>query len=81
MEEFNAESARKLVATVSTDELDNILKGIKREAEIGKSEFHIYNNLRESTVKELRRLGFKVVDQPGIAIQRDGLYYSIYWKA
>ena len=79
MKDFNAQQAKEIVVSLYTDELHNILVGIKFKAEQGETVLHIYNPIKGNTVDALRDKGFKVIHKPSIAIQRDGLYYSIYW--
>jgi hypothetical protein len=59
--------------------LHNILSAIKIEAEQGKTVLHVYTPLKESTRKQLEELGYKIPPSSSIAIQKDGLYASIYW--
>ena len=79
MEDFNAEQARQLVDSYYSDELHNVLVEIKLAAEVGKSFLHIYEHQQPKTIQSLRDRGFRVIDHPGIAIQRDSLYYTINW--
>ena len=79
MKDFNAEQAKQIVDSLHIDELHNILVDIKSKAEQGETVLHIYKSIKEKTKQVLIEKGFKVVDQPSIAIQKDGLYYSIYW--
>ena len=79
MKDFNAQQAKQIVDSLYTDELHNILVDIKAKAEHGETVLHIYKKIKGKTVDALRNKGFKVTNQPSIAIQRDGLYYSIYW--
>ena len=79
MEDFNAEQAKQIVDSLYTDELHNILVDIKNKAEQGETVLHIYKSIKPKTKQVLTEKGFNVVDQPSIAIQKDGLYYSVYW--
>lgn len=79
MKNFDAQQAKQIVDSLYTDELHNILVDIKTKAEQGETILHIYKPIKGKTVDALRDKGFKVTDQPSIAIQKDGLYYSIYW--
>lgn len=79
IKDFNADKAREILETIQTDELEKILLDIKSKAEEGESVLHIYTSLKSKTKEELVNRGFKVIDQPSIAMQRDGLYYSICW--
>jgi hypothetical protein len=79
MENFNAEQAKQIVDSLHIDELHNILVDIKNKAEQGETVLHIYKSIKAKTKQVLTKKGFRVVDQPSIAIQKDGLYYSIYW--
>ena len=79
MKDFNAQQAKQIVDSLYTDELHNILVNIKSNAEQGETVLHIYKPIKPKTVDALRNKGFKVIDQHSIAIQKDGLYYSIYW--
>jgi hypothetical protein len=80
MEDFNAESARNIIKSIKNDELHNVLSDIKYRAEQAETVLHVYKNLHQLTLDKLHEKGFKVVSQPSIAIQRDSLYYSIYWE-
>lgn len=79
MKHFNAQQAKQIVDSLYTDELHNILVDIKAKSEQGETVLHIYKPIKGKTVEALRDKGFKVTDQPSIAIQKEGLYYSIYW--
>lgn len=79
MENFNAEKARQIVDSLDTDELHNILVDIKSKAEQGETVLHIYKSIKPKTKQLLTEKGFRVVDHPSLAIQKDGLYYSVYW--
>lgn len=80
MKDFNAQQAKQIVDSLSTDELHNILIDIKAKAEQGETVLHIYKPIKGKTVDALREKGFSVTNHSSIAIQRDeGLYYSIYW--
>lgn len=79
MKDFNAQQAKQIVDSLYTDELQDILVEIKYRAARGETVLHIYKPMKGKTVDELRNRGFKVKDLPSIAIQKDGLYYSISW--
>lgn len=79
MEKFNAQQAKQIVDSLHTDELHKILVDIKSKAEQGETVLHIYNSIKPKTKQALIEKGFRVVDQPSMAIQKDGLYYSVYW--
>ena len=79
MKDFNVKQAKQIVDSLYTDELHNILVDIKAKAEQGETVLHIYKPIKGKTVDAIRDKGFKVTNQPSIAIQKDGLYYSIYW--
>ena len=79
MKDFNAQQAKQIVDSLYSDELHNILVDIKVKAEHGETVLHIYKPIKGKTVNALRDKGFKVIIYPSIAIQRDELYYSIYW--
>jgi phenylalanyl-tRNA synthetase alpha subunit len=79
MENFNAEQAKQIVNSLYTDELNNILVDIKSKAEQGETVLHIYKSIKTKTRQLLIEKGFKVVNHNSIVIQKDGLYYSIYW--
>ena len=76
---FNAEQAKQIVDSLHKEELHNILVDIKNKAQEGETVLHIYKNIKGKTKQVLTEKGFKVVDQPSISIQKDGLYYSVYW--
>lgn len=78
MKDFNVIQARQIVDSLHTGELDSILMDIKSKAEQGETVLHIYKLLKSQTIGILREKGFKVIQQP-ISIQKDDLYYSIYW--
>ena len=80
MKDFNAQQAKQTVDSLYIDELHNILVNIKSKSEQGETVLHIYKSIKGKTLDALRDKGFKVIDQPSIAIQKDGLYYSIYWE-
>ena len=79
MENFNAEQAKQIVDSLHKEELHNILVDIKNKAQEGETVLHIYKKIKGKTKQVLTEKGFKVVDQPSISIQKDGLYYSVYW--
>ena len=79
MKDFNAQQAKQIVDSLYTDELHNILVDIKSKAEQGETVLHIYKPIKGKTVDALRDKGFKVTNQPSIVMQKDVLYYSIYW--
>lgn len=79
MEIFNADQAKQIVDSLHTDELHSILLDIKIKAEQGETVLNIYKSLKSKTKQVLTEKGFRVVDQPSISIQKDGLYYSVYW--
>lgn len=79
MENFNATTARSIVDSNSLDKLHNILVDIKNKACNGETVLHIYEFIHVNTISKLKDLGFKITTHPGIDIQRDNLYYSIYW--
>lgn len=80
MKDFNAKQAKQITDSQYTEQLYDILAQIKYRAEEGKSVLHIYSgHVRDKTKKELTDRGFRVVDHPSIAQQKDNLYYSIYW--
>ena len=80
MEDFNAEKAKQIVDSLYIDELHNILIRIKNKAEQGETVLHIYKSIKSTTKQVLLEKGFRVISQPSIAIQKDSLYYSIYWS-
>lgn len=77
--DFNADSARQLVGNIQSDELHNLLADIKLKATAGKNELHINNSLRTETKAELIKRGFEIYNHSSIAIQKEGLYYTIKW--
>lgn len=79
MKDFNAQQAKQIVDSLYIDELHNILVDIKNKAEQGETVLHIYKYIKTETIDDLRDKGFKVIHQPSMTIQTDGLYYSIYW--
>ena len=80
MKDFNAQQAKQIVDSLYIDELHNILVDIKAKAEQGETVLHIYEPLKSNTVSDLKNRGFEVINQPSISIQKDNLYYSIYWR-
>jgi hypothetical protein len=80
MKDFNAQQAKQIVDSLYSDELHNILVDIKTKAEQGETVLHICKPIKEKTINTLRDKGFKVIDSMSIAIQRDELYYFIYWE-
>lgn len=79
MKDFNAQQARQIVDSVSTDELHNILVSIKFESINGKNVLLICKPIKEKTINALKDKGFKVKDESYNNIHRGDLYYSIYW--
>jgi hypothetical protein len=79
MENFNAEQAKQIADSLYVNELHNILVEIKKKAEQGETVLYLYKTIKAKTKQVLREKGFEVVDEPSIAIQREGLYYSIRW--
>lgn len=77
---FTAEQARNLVESKYSQDLEDILSKIKKEAEKGNSVLHLYVPLKENTRKQLVQLGYQIPPASTIGIQKDGLYASIYWK-
>lgn len=77
---FTAEQARNLVESKYSQDLEDILSKIKKEAEKGNSVLHLYVPLNASTRKQLVQLGYQIPPTPSIATQKDGLYESIHWK-
>ena len=78
-ENFNADTARKLTTSLDEKELISVLGKIEDEAQKLKDSTYIYTPLKEVTLRELEKRGFKIVKTSGIAIQRDGFYYTITW--
>lgn len=78
MEGFTADDAREIVNTMNNREFSIILVKIREQAESGKSVLHIYHELDSRTVSGLKERGFEVISKGGY-IQRDDLFYSIYW--
>jgi hypothetical protein len=79
MKDFDAQQAREILQTLCVDELNSILMDIKSSAEQGEGVLHVYKSLKTKTLDALIDKGFIVKDHSQIAIQRDGLYHSIYW--
>lgn len=79
MKGFNAEIAKEIALASDNNELDEILIAIKAKAEIGERSVHIYKPINANTQSNLVKLGFDLVNQSSIAIQREGLYHSVYW--
>lgn len=77
--DFNANDARNIIETNDNSELETILINIKKRAEGDKTSLHIYSSLKLKTLSELEKRGFKIYNHPSIAIQKDGLYYTINW--
>lgn len=64
---------------VDEDQLLEVLKDIQKEAQKRNRCLWVYKPLDKSTIDELENRYFKVIAQPGIATQRDGVYYQIKW--
>ena len=79
MQIFDAATAAEMAESVFKPEFEKVITDIKIKAELGDRKLHIYNPLKEKTMKELELLGFKIAQMPSIAVQRDGLYYTITW--
>jgi len=78
VERIKAEDMRKL-ADDSKNEYGVIAKLIQVEAEMKKTELHIYQYVKEIVLIMLEEDGFEVIRQPSIAIQKDNLYYTVRW--
>jgi len=76
-ETFNAKQAKKIKENGFGEQLKEILMDIKNNAE--KGVLHIYHPLSDKVVSALKKKKFTINRQPSIAIQRDNLYYSIFW--
>lgn len=82
IEILSASDAKKLADSKQVDEMKEIMINIKEESEKGNYVLHIYKDLRPKTLDNLATLGFVIITHPGIpgiAKQKDGLYYSIKW--
>jgi hypothetical protein len=79
MKDFNAQQAKLIVESLKDSELTNILLDIRYKAEQGESVLHIYKPINTKTIDMLKYKGFNVTTHSSINVQRDGLYYSIYW--
>jgi hypothetical protein len=79
MKDFDSKKAKEIVDSLYNDELHTILEKIKSNAEKGESTLYIYEPLGNKTVDALKEKGFRVFSQTSIAVQRDELYYIIYW--
>ena len=80
MNNFDAQQAKRIVKSKQTGELEKILVDIKKNAENGDSVLHIYSPISEDTINALKQKGFRVLNHSFISIQKDDLYYSIYWE-
>ena len=78
MERIKATDMRKL-ADDSKNEYGVIAKLIQVEAEMKKTELHVYQHVKEIVLIMLEEDGFEVIRQPSIAIQKDNLYYTVRW--
>lgn len=79
MDDFNAESARKISAGIKNKQLLRVLSEIKTEAHKGLDLLHIKYQLNDITIELLKQKGFDVINEPSLATQRDGLYHRITW--
>jgi hypothetical protein len=79
MSRFTAEDARNLMKPHLQDEFLGISEMIKKEAKDYKPVLHVYKPLAKETLDTLEQRGFRVFKHPSIDIQKDNLYYSIYW--
>jgi hypothetical protein len=79
MEIFNAEHSRQILDNLSKDELYSICIDIRFKAEQGENVLHICKSIKSKTKKELIERGFRVIEHSSISIQKEGLYYSVYW--
>lgn len=79
MKDFDAKQARAIVDAMGEDGLEAILKDIKKAAENDESVLHIYKPVKTLTITALVKKGFKVTRHPSIGVQKDDLYFSIYW--
>jgi hypothetical protein len=76
---FDANKAREIASAKKEAQLQGVLKKILEQAQDEKEVLHVYHTLSHDTVKSLEKRGFNVVAGNSLTIQKDGLYYSIYW--
>jgi hypothetical protein len=76
---YDAKTASADANRVDESELIEVLTNIQKEALQGKTELWVYKPLKHNTKMMLEAKGFWVETQPGIATQRDGIYYQIKW--
>ena len=74
MQQFTATEAHKLALSALSDEYDNIVSMIKKEAEKGKNTITI-NNLNPTIQKELQNNGYDVVENTYMDYSETILYW------
>ena len=79
MNEFNAKQAKRLVDNYFATEIGKILEEIKEEASKGNSKLYVEKSLSKETLNSIKELGFRIVNHPSIAIQKENLHYTICW--
>lgn len=80
LKNFTAKTARDIIEnTLEKKILNDILRKIKTTTYKGERKLHVYNSLPENVLNELRQRGFVITHHPGIAVQKDDLYYTINW--
>ena len=77
---FNAQQAKNILDNFEKDEVNNILIDIKLKAEQGKDVLHICKSVENKTKKLLIEKGFLFIEHSSMSIQKEGLYYSVYWN-
>lgn len=76
---MKASYARELAEKSVNTSIEPLYKAIKEKAMEGKRELHVYYHLDVSILNILRTNGYEIYDHPSIAVQKDGLYYTISW--
>lgn len=79
MKEIDAYQAKQIAEGVHETELNNILNDIVKEAERGNTVLNIHKPLQNLTINQLEQKGFEIIEHSGIAIQKEGLFYTIKW--
>lgn len=76
---YDAKTASADAKRVDESELIEVLTDIQKEALEGNTSLWVYKPLKHTTKVALENKGFWIEAQPGIATQRDGLFYQIKW--
>lgn len=78
--EFDASDAREIsLRNESKEELEEILKEIRKVASEGGKSLYIKRKLSDRTIRDLRDKNFKIMIHTDFYFAHEGIYYTIRW--